>query len=79
MNFPTANSQNLTSQVDCPGGNFSILEYQLRIAIYIFFVLSEKRALLTLNFSEYLYFAAINSFKFTSLAFQMNGMKSLAI
>ena len=79
VNFPTANSQNLTTQLDCLGGNFSILEYQLRIPIYIFFVLSEKRPLLTLTFSEYLYFAAVNSFKFTSLAFQMNGMKSSAI
>ena len=77
--FPTANSENLTTQVDCPGGNFSIVEYQLRIPIYIFFILSGKRALLNLNFSECLYFAAVNSFKFTSLAFQMNGMKSLAI
>ena len=44
-----------------------------------FLCIEWKRALLIVNFSEYLYFATVNSFKYTSLAFQMNDMKSLAL
>ena len=44
-----------------------------------FLCIKWKRALLIVNFSEYLYFAAVNSFKYNSLAFRMNGMKSLAL